>query len=328
MIGVLAGFWISRSVYVAAKLSVADLLAAGPKTVEQLAIETGSHAPSLYRLLRGLASHGIFREEQHHLFVNTPTSDMLRTDVEGSLRYPLMMTMGGEHYDAWGNMLHAVKTGETAFDAKFGESIWPFFERNPENARIFDQAMTDFTRSVDPALLRAYDFSPFKHVIDIGGGHGAMISAIVKKHAHLRGTVFDQPYVAAQALKALAASGLNGRCNAVGGDFFEAVPAGGDCYTMTFILHDWDEQKSARILLNIRKAIAKHGKLLVIDTVVQEGNGQDFAKLMDLNMLAMTGGRERTAKEFATLLKAGGFQLTKVIKTDSFFGIVEAVPAV
>lgn len=327
MIGILAGFWASRAVCVAAQLGLADLLAAGPKRVEELAAATQCHAGSLYRLLRGLASIGCVCEEGPGLFASTPLGDTLRTDVAGSLRHAIMTTTGGEHYDAWGDLLHAVKTGQVAFDHHFRMPVWKFFEQNPDNARVFDQAMTDFTRSIDPALLKAYDFGGFRHVVDIGGGHGALLAAVLRKHPHLKGTVFDQPYVAANAVKALAAENLAQRCDAVGGDFFESVPAGADCYMMKFIIHDWDEQRAARILLNVRKSIARGGKLLVIDTVIPEGNAPDFSKLMDLNMLVMTGGRERTQKEFATLLKAGGFQFTRVVPTESMVSVVEAVPA-
>ena len=319
--------WAGRTVYIAAKLGLADHLADGPKTTEQLAAATHTHAPSLYRVLRALASIEVVREDSHGRFALTPFGEALQTNVPGSLRASAIVELGDDHYAAWENLLHSVRTGETAFDAKFGMPIWKFYEKNPENGSNFDRCMTELTGAIHDAILEAYDFAPFTHLTDVGGGHGALVTAILKEYPHLRGTVFDQPYVAEGASRTFADAHLRHRTAAVGGDFFESVPAGSDLYTMKFIIHDWDDQRSIRILQNIRKAITPDGKLLIFDTVIPEGNEPHFGKFFDLNMLVMTGGRERTEKEFAALLRQGGFHLARVVPTNSVISIVEAVPA-
>ncbi|MEA2735137.1 MAG: hypothetical protein QOE14_1588 [Humisphaera sp.] len=327
MFNFVESFWAGRTVYLAAKLGLADHLAGGPMTAEQLAAATKTHAPSLYRLLRALAGIEVVRETSPGQFVLTPFGEALRTTVPGSLRATAIVELGEDHYAAWENILHSIRTGETAFDNKFGVPIWKFYEQNPENGSNFDRTMTEMTGATHQALLEAYDFAPFKHLTDVGGGHGALVAAVLNEYPHLRGTVFDQPYVADGARKTFADANLNSRTAAVGGDFFESVPQGADLYTMKFIIHDWDDQRSIRILKNIRKAIAPGGKLLILDTVIPEGNEPHFGKLFDLNMLVMTGGRERTEKEFAVLLRQAGFHLARVVPTQSVISIVEAVPA-
>ena len=327
VIQILNGLWASRAVHVAASLGLADALADGAKTTQQLAEAVGAEPRSLYRLLRALASLGIFREDAPGRFTSTEMGDTLRSGVDGSLHAVAVSVFGGEEYQAWDALEHSVRTGATAFDHRYQMDVWEFFRRNPDRGKLFDQAMTDFTRTVDPALIKAYDFNGFKHIVDVGGGHGALLSAILSSAPATRGTVFDQPYVAEGATKALAASGLIARADAVGGDFFESVPAGGDLYVMKFIIHDWDDARSVRILANIRKGIQPDGKLLLVETVVPEGNGEDFSKLMDLNMLVMTGGCERTEKQFAELLRQAGFRLARVVPTESVVNIIEAVPA-
>lgn len=327
MFGFIENLWAGRSVYVAAKLGLADQLADGPKTVEELAAATRTHAPSLYRLLRALAGIDVVRQDAHGKFVLTPFGEALQSDAPGSLRSTAIVELGDDHYSAWENLLHSVRTGETAFDAKFGMPIWKFYEQNPENGSNFDRCMTELTGAIHDAILEAYDFAPLQHLTDIGGGHGALVTAILKEYPHLRGTVFDQPYVATGAARALAETPLRARVTAVGGDFFESVPGGADLYTMKFIIHDWDDQRCIRILRNIRAQVPSAGRLLIFDTVIPEGNEPHFGKFFDLNMLVMTGGRERTEKEFAALLREGGFHLARVVNTESVISIVEAVPA-
>ena len=292
-----------------------------------MAAATKTHAPSLYRLLRALAGIEVVRETTAGKFELTPFGEALQTNISGSLRASAIVELGDDHYDAWENLLHSIRTGETAFDAKFGMPIWKFYEKNAENGSNFDRCMTELTGAIHQAVLEAYDFSPFTHLTDVGGGHGALVTAILNEYPDLRGTVFDQPYVADGARKTFADANLRQRTAAVGGDFFESVPAGADLYTMKFIIHDWDDERSIRILKNIRKGIADNGKLLIFDTVIPEGNAPHFGKFFDLTMLVMTGGRERTEKEFAALLRAGGFHLARVVPTESVLSIVEAVPA-
>ena len=327
MIQIVSGFWAARAVHVAAKLGIADHLADGPKRVEQLAAATQTHAPSLLRLLRALVGIEVVREVAPGEFASTELGETLRSGTSDSMRAVAVSIIGAEHYDAWRAVEHSVRTGETAFDYTFDMSIWSFFKGNAQNAKDFDQAMTDFTRAIDPAVLEAYDFGQFRHIIDVGGGHGELLGAILATHAGVRGTVFDQPYVAEGATKRFAGKKLSQRADAVGGDFFESVPAGGDAYLMKFIIHDWDDERSIRILTNVRKAIAPGGKLLLLETVLPEGNEPHFARFMDLNMLVMTGGRERTEKGYAELLRKGGFHLARIVGTESVISVIEAVPA-
>jgi len=322
---ILTGFWTSRVVYIAAKLGLADLVQDGPKTAVELAEATGTHAPSLFRVLRALAGAGLFVEDDKNRFHVTPVGATLRTGIRGSLRSSMISGLGGDHYDAWGDLLHSVKTGETAFDHHFGMPVWQYYSENPEIARIFNESMTGLTRSIEKAVLDSYDFSPYHHVIDVGGGHGTFLASILKANPAAKGTLFDSPQVIAEAQAHVDAAELGQRCELVGGDFFTAVPENGDLYTLKWIIHDWDDARSLTILKNCHRSMAPGGRLLVVDTVIPPGNDPSPGKLMDVNMLVMAGGRERTEPEFRDLFAAAGFRLTRVIPTPSLVALVEAV---
>jgi len=326
MLQMISGFWISRAVYIAAKLGLADHLHGGHKTSAELADITGTHAPSLYRILRALASVGVFVEDERRGFGLTPLSETLRTHVPGSLRAFATVELGEEHYPAWGDLLHSVRTGEIAFDHAFGMPIWTFFEQNPENAKTFNDAMTDTTRVVNDAVLSSYDFSSFGKIVDIGGGHGSFIASILKANPQMNGILFDAPPVMEGAQSRVEAEGIADRCGLVAGDFFQSVPAEGDAYILKWIIHDWDDARSNTILKNCRHAMMKNGKLLIVESVVPSGSEPHFSKFMDLNMLVMTGGLERTEIEYRTLLEASGFRLTRIIPTASPVSIVEGEP--
>lgn len=326
MMQILGGLWLARMVSVAAELGLADVIGDGRKTTDELAATTKTHAPSLGRLLRGLAGAGVFREDGPGAWTNTPLSKVLRSNVPGSLRYCAITSMGQEHYAAWGALAECVRTGQTGVKHVFGKEIWDYYREHERQAKNFDQFMVDFSEGVNAALLKAYDFSGIGHLIDVGGGHGGVIATILQKYPTLRGTLFDQPYVVEGAKRNLELHGVADRCDRVGGDFFESVLAGADAYLMKFIIHDWDDEKSLKILKNIRSAIAPSGKLLIVDIVIPEGNGADFGKLMDVNMLVMTGGLERTEAQFRELLAKSGFQLTRIVPTESPLSVVEAVP--
>jgi ubiquinone/menaquinone biosynthesis C-methylase UbiE len=327
MLQMITGFWVSRTIHVAAKLGLADLVKDGPKTASELAEMTGTHAPSLYRALRGLASVGIFVEDNQKRFANTPLSETLRSDVPGSLRAMAMVELGQEHFPAWGNLMHSVKTGEIAFDNLFKQNVWEYYAQNPEDASNFNDAMKGLTEMVNAAVLAAYDFSGVNKLIDIAGGTGRLISAILNAHPQMRGALFDLPHVIAEAGPLLAAAGVSDRCETTAGDFFKSVTEGGDAYIMKWIIHDWDDEKSTIILKNIHRAMNPDGKLLIVEMVVPAGNQPDLSKFMDLNMLVMTGGRERTEAEFSELLAGAGFKLTRVIPTASPFSVIEAARA-
>ena len=326
MLQIISGFWISRAVYVIAKLGIPDLLKSGPKTAEELAAATRTHAPSLYRVLRALASVGVL-ESHDRQFAQTPLSETLVTDAPGSLRWFTVSELGQEHYPAWGNLMQSVRTGEIAFDHFFGVDVWGYFQRNPEDAAVFNDSMTAVTAAANEEIMTKYDFSGFKKVVDVGGGHGGLITSILKNNSHVRGVLFDAPQVIEGARPKIEAAGLADRCETVSGDFFKSVPAGGDAYVMKWIIHDWDDQKAVTILRNCRNEMQPNGKLILVDCVVPETNEPHFSKFIDLNMLVMTGGKERTEEEFEELLADAGFKLLRVIPTDVPTSIVEAEPA-
>lgn len=323
MLQMISGFWISRAIYVAAKLGIADQLRDGPKTVDELAAATATHAPSLYRVLRALASVGVFTEVKKRGFALTPLADTLRTDAPGSLRAFATVELGEEHYPAWGELLHSVRTGEIAFDRAFGMPVWKFFEQNPGNAKTFNDAMTGFTLAVNDAVLSSYDFSSISKIVDVGGGHGSLIASILKANPKMKGVLFDAPPVIEGAGHRLKDEGLAERCEATAGDFFDSVPSGGDAYIVKWIIHDWDDEQSVSILKNCHRAMAENGRLLLVEAVVPDGSEPHFSKYMDLNMLIMTGGRERTEDEYRTLLEASGFKLTRIVPTESPMSIIE-----
>lgn len=228
----ISGFWVSQMVLVAAKLGLADLITDQPKTTAELAQASGTHAPSLYRVLRGLASVGVFTEDPQGRFISTPVAETLRRDAPGSLRAFAMAELGQEHFKAWGNLLHSVRTGEIAFDNLFGQSAWEYYAENPEDAAVFNDSMTGLTEMVNGAVIPAYDFSGFGKIVDIGGGHGALLAAILKANMAAHGVLFDLPHVADGAAARFAAEGVSDRCEIVSGDFFKAVTPGGDAYVM------------------------------------------------------------------------------------------------
>ncbi len=325
MYQMICGFWVSRAIYVAAKLGIADYLQKQPKTAEELAAVTHTHAPSLYRLLRALASIGIFVEDNKHRFGLTPLSVTLQTEAPSSLRFMAIAELGGEHYLGWGNLLHSVKTGETAFNHATGMNIWDYYSQHPEDSKPFDQAMTDVTEIVVKAVLESYDFSSFSTVVDVGGGQGSLIAAILKTNSALKGILFDLPTVIEDALPQLVADGVANRCAVVAGNFFESVPVGGDAYLLKWIIHDWEDAHAIAILKNCHQAMPDNSTLVLIEQVISPENGLPFAQLMDLNMLVMMGGRERTAAEYNSLLQATGFQLTRIIPTLSPVSVIEAI---
>lgn len=325
MLQMISGFWVSQAIYAAAQLGIADYLQEQPKTVEELATITATHAPSLYRLLRALASVGIFAEDANHRFCLTPLATTLQTDAPGSLRFFAISELGQDHYLGWGNLLHSIKTGEIAFDNVAGMNIWDYYHQNPENGKLFNRSMTNLTASVLEAIICSYDFSPFHTIVDVGGGQGSLATTILQAYPTVKGIVFDVPTVIEEAKSRLQALDFADSCTVVSGNFFESIPAGGDVYLFKHIIHDWDEEKSIAILKNCHQVIAQHGKVLLFEMVIPPGNEPSFSKFLDLNMLVMAGGRERTEEEYRMLLQAAGFQLTRIIPTSSPISVIEAV---
>jgi cyclopropane fatty-acyl-phospholipid synthase-like methyltransferase len=325
MLRMLSGFWLSRALSVVVKLGIADLLKEGPKNSEELAQTTNTHAPSLFRVLRALAAEGVFYEDKNGRFSATLLAATLQTGVPGSLRAFLLEQLDDEHYGAWGDLMHSVKTGETAFDNHFSMDLWQYRALHPEDAKTFDEAMANMTDVAVGPILRAYNFSPFRTVVDIGGGDGSLLAAILGKYPEVKGVLFDMPRVTPKAERRIEAAGLAKRCKIVSGDFFESVPASGDAYILKAVIHDWDDERAATILRNCLRAMTEHGRLLLIEAVIPPGNGPFFHKFMDLNMMVMTGGRERTGDEYQALLKSAGCKLTRIVPTSSELSVIEAV---
>ena len=320
MIDLMKGQWLARAASVAAELAIPDHLAAGPKSLTDLAAELHTHPNSLRRLLRALISEGFFTES-NGLYANSPKSEAFRSDVPWSMRASARAQLGQEHYAAWEELLHCVQTGDEGVTKKFGVPIWDYYAKTPHHAAVFHQSMTSLTSGIEAAVLATYDFTPFTHIIDIGGSHGRLLTQILSKNATAKGTLFDQPRVIA------GVQNLDPRITPIEGDFFKSVPAAGDLYTMKFIIHDWSDEDSINILKNVRAAMPPAAKLILIETVIPEGHDPAFAKFMDLNMLVMTGGLERTATEYATLFRAAGLKLSRVLPTHSVCSIIEATPA-
>jgi O-methyltransferase domain/Dimerisation domain len=318
----LTGYWTTQALYVAAKLGIADLLTHGPRSADDLAQATEVHAPSLYRLLRALASMGVFAEDGAARFSLTPLAECLRSGVPGSQRALAIMS-GEEHYKAWGELLYSVRTGKIAFDKLYGMPVFDFLSKNLEQAKVFDAAMVGVHGRETAAMTDAYDFSGIGVLADIGGGNGSLLTTVLTKHPALRGILYDLPGVTERAEADLQAAGLADRCRVVGGNFFDSVPVGADAYLMRHIIHDWEDEKATKILRNVHRAMGEGGRLLVVEGVIPPGNDPCFGKLLDLTMLTIPGGKERTEEEYRALFETGGFQLTRIVPTKAEVSVIE-----
>ena len=321
------GFRATQLIYVAAKLGLADQLVQGPQTPQQLARTVGANPQALYRLLRALASLGLFAETADGAFAVTPLAQLLQANVAGSLR-GLALLYGEEWlWQAYGRMLYSVQTGQPAFDYTHGEPLFDYLHHHPAAAALFNEAMSGYSAQEAAAILAAYDFSGVSMVVDLGGGHGALVTALLQAYPHLSGIVFDQAAVVEGARRRLADAGVGARASCVAGDFFAAVPSGGDVYVLKSVLHDWDDAAALRILRSCRRAMGQQARLLVIERVVPPRNTPAEAKLFDINMLVVAGGQERTEREYDALFQAAGFKLTRIIPTRSPLSLIEGVPA-
>jgi hypothetical protein len=312
LLDMLTGYWRTQIIYVAAKLGIADLLEGGPRMSDELAVSTGTHAPSLYRLLRALANIGVFGEDENGRFGLTPIGRCLVSSTPGSM-HARAIASGEEWYRAWGDLLYSVKVGETAFDRVFEVSFFQYLAQNTAAAAIFNEIMTASAGQAAAATIAAYDFSWAKMIVDIGGGHGVLLASILNANPHAHGILFDTPQVTEGAVTHLVAAGLIERCEVVAGDFFEAVPNGGDVYLFSWIIHNWDDERSIAILKNCHRAMPTGARLLLIEQVIPPANEPSLSKLYDLHMLVLFGSRERTEDQYRALFDAAGFRLTTII---------------
>jgi O-methyltransferase domain/Dimerisation domain len=319
------GYWVSQAIYVAAKLGIADLLKEGPQSCVALASASGSDSPALFRLMRALASVGVFSHVRGDCFALSRLAESLLTDAPASLR-SMLIAIGEIHYQACGNLLHSIQTGSPAFNNVFGISLFDYLRQNADAADTFNRGMTDLSSMLVYAVLMAYDFAGIPSIVDIGGGEGKFLEKILRLHPEMKGTVFDTASTIESARQKLENGASVRRCSYVAGNFFDSVPEGADAYLLCGVIHDWDDGRAIKILRNCRQAMAEKGRVLLVDMVVPETDAMSFSKLLDLNMLAMTGGRERTKAEFRALLDAAGYKLTKIVPTMAPQSVIEAVP--
>jgi hypothetical protein len=323
--------YLSHALLLAAKLRLADLLSEGPRPAADLAMATGTHAPSLARVIRLLATAGVFEEQADGAIALTPLGQCLRTGAPGSA-HAMVLLFAGEHIQGnWKELEYCVRTGDPAFRRRGVEDPFADPLRTPDETAAFDAAMADMTRLTAIAVAAAYDFGGLRTVVDVGGGNGALLIGLLKANPHLRGIVFDQPDAAARARTRIAESGLTDRCEAIGGDFFKDVPAGGDAYVLKHVIHDWDDARAVTILGNCRRAMRIDGTLLIVEGVYPPRIDQSLASRgaagNDVNMLVNTGGRQRSEAEFRALYEAAGFTLRRIVPTAARVGVIEGVPA-
>jgi len=314
---------LSQALKTAADLGLADLLAEGERTVDELAKASGVNADALYRVLRLLESEGVFRETVPRRFAQTELSDTLRSARTGGPRDYIRM-INSEAYQAFAELSHSVKTGQTAFERMFGEHRFDWLDARPEKAALFQRAMMSLSQGAEEAAAKAFDFTRFRCVADIGGGHGALLSAVLARNSHLSGILFDRT-TTIDAAK----TGLGGplpRTRFIAGDFFEAAPRGADVYMLKRILHDWDDERAARILQNCRNVLPDEGRTLVVERITTAGDAPDLNKQLDIVMLAITGGVERTEEEYARLFRRGGLKLERAIPSEAGIHVLEASP--
>jgi SAM-dependent methyltransferase len=320
------GMWVAQCVATAARLGIADALAQSqPQGSTALARAVGADASALARLLRALASLGVLAEPLPQQYALTPVGELLRADVPGSMRDWLIAETDTPHWQAWGQLYEAVRSGRTVVPELFGMHIYEYYAAHPADLAYFSRAMGNVSALVAHGTVQHYDFSRARHIIDVGGADGGLLLAILDANPHVHGTVFDRPQVVEAARQAIEAKNYQARCHAVGGDFFQAVPRGGDLYLLKFILVDWKDAEALRILQNCRAAITPDGKLLVIEMTIPDDNNPSPGQLFDLNMLVMTGGQERTQSEYGALFAKAGFRLNRVVPTGSPFQVMEAV---
>lgn len=324
MLRLISGYWVSQAVYVAAKLGLADLLKDGPRSSADLATGTQTHGPSLYRLLRALASLGVLAEDEQGRFSLTPLGECLRGDLPGSQRGLAVMN-GEEHYRAYGELLYSVRTGKPGFDHVYGLPCFDYLSQHPQQAKDFDEAMVGVHGRETAAMVEAFDLSGVAVLADVGGGNGSLLTAVLQRYPTMQGILYDLPGVIGRAKANIAAAGLTSRCQCLSGDFFTSVAPGADAYLLRHIIHDWDDERATLILKNIHAVLPANGRVLVVENVIEPGNAPAFGKLLDLTMLVIPGGKERTAAEYRALYDAAGFRLNRIVPTRADVCVIEGL---
>lgn len=323
----LYAMWQARCLQAAAEFNIAEHLKDGPRSIHDLATRTDTHEPSLYRLLRALASVGFFAESEPGVFANTSLSTYLRPDVPGSLYHMALFLASETVWHEWAALPSSIRTGQPAFEAIYQMPVWRYYEAHPELGVVFDKAMTDFSLMINQAIVSAYDFSSVSIIVDVGGGHGSLLNDILTAYPQIeRGVLFDLPMVIQQVSAQGRGPHLDSRCQLVAGNFFEEAPAGGDLYVLKEILHDWSDEEAIMILRNCRHAMSSQGKVLVSEQLILPGEQGTFAKLLDLHMLMEQRGRERTQEEFGALFEETSLRLNGVIPTHSPHWLLEGIP--
>jgi O-methyltransferase/methyltransferase family protein len=320
LFNIISGYRNTQALYVAAKLGVADHLLRGSMGAEELAREVKANPKALFRLMRHLAAVGIFTQDQSRKFGLTPLGKLLCTDHPESMRYSAIFA-GEENYKATGNLLHAVQTGETAFDHLYGKGHFDWMKENHDASSTFNKAMAQTLRRLDNPV-ESYDYSGKHLIVDVGGGRGDLVSSVLVSNPSMEGILFDLPQGSREAQSVLHAKGVEDRCHVKSGSFFDSIPAGGDVYVLSRILHDWPDDKAAIILANARKAMKQDGTLLIRDNVLSDNDV--LGTTMDVTMMIMTGGRERSESEWKNLLHSAGFVLTRVYKKEGTLDLIEA----
>ena len=318
------GYWVSRLVGAAASLGLADHLANGPKSAADLAGPTGTNPRALHRLMRSLAGFGILSQDGGDKFALTELGDALRSDAPGSARSTILAMSGPWMWKAFGEFQYSLETGKTAMEKVFGMPLFDYLAQHPKESAQFSEAMVGIHGPEPPAVAEAYDFSSVGSIVDVGGATGNMLAHILARYPQPRGVLFDRSHVVAEAPALLRSRGVEDRVSIEPGNFFEHVPPGGDVYILSHIIHDWNEDQCLTILGNCRKAMKPGARLLIVEFVLPEGNTPHFGKLVDMVMLAIPGGEERTAAEYDTLLKTAGLKMTRVVPTTTDVSIVEA----
>jgi predicted O-methyltransferase YrrM len=326
MLRMIWGIHMSQAVYVVAELGIADLLAGGPMSAALLAQATRTHEPSLYRVLRFLASLGVFNLQPDGSFGLTMMGERLRSDVPASMRSWALLVERAGAFRAFEPILETVRTGRSGFELAHGMPLFEYLGRHPQRAAGFQAAMSERTAAFAPSVAAGYDFSRMRTVADIGGGSGTLLAAILQAHSQLRGVLFDLPAVTVEARAALHAAGVADRCEVVGGDFFQAVPEGADGYILANVLHDWDDTRAVQILEVCRQALAQDGRVLIIERLIPDNLAEAVTVLLsDLTMLVVTGGQERTNPDYERLLSRAGLRLGKIQPVAVPYGVIEGL---